>query len=300
MTLIHEIRSVSDDEILISVDHEGGRVQRFRNGFSTIPAAGLLGDIFDADNSRALDLSEKSGWLMAVDLLSIGVDISYAPVLDLRNMKSSVIGSRGFHEKPEVIVELASAFVKGMRNAGMPCVLKHYPGHGSIVEDSHFCIPVDPRDFQDIWHSDLIPFRKLIFDGAEAVMASHVFYPQVDPRTPVYSKYWLKDVLRGKLGFKGVVFSDDMNMKGADCKLSLLEKIKFSFEAGVDIVLAVNSHKEELADTLQELKDTGYDKAVENFLSLRKNKADSLTEIMKSLKYSQIVREVSEISVNIL
>ena len=235
---IHELR---DPRLLIAVDHEGGRVQRFRDGFQPIPAMGLLGDLYDDNPQRALQLAQTFAWMMAAELLHYGVDLSFAPVLDIGDPVSSVIGDRAFHRNPEAISHLANAWIRGMRSAGMEAVGKHFPGHGSVEGDSHHVMPFDRRSFADIELLDLVPFRRVIDTHLVGIMMAHVIYDQVDEHAAGYSRFWIETVLREQLGFDGIVFSDDLSMCGAESVGAYSERARRALHAGCDILLVCNN-----------------------------------------------------------
>jgi beta-N-acetylhexosaminidase len=246
--LTASIRAVRTPPLLISVDHEGGRVQRFREGFTKIPPMRELGKVWDAHPKKARHLAELAGWILASELRAVGVDFSFTPVLDVDYGSSGVIGDRAFHSEPQAIAELAHSLMLGMKKAGMATVGKHFPGHGFVRADSHLEIPVDERDFTDIEMCDLIPFRQMVNFGLTAVMPAHVIYPKVDPRPAGFSKVWLKDILRGKLGFEGCIFSDDLSMEGATVAGGIVQRAEAALHAGADMVLVCN--KPESADEL--------------------------------------------------
>jgi len=239
--LIEEIHDIRHPRLLIAIDQEGGRVQRLREGFTQLPAINLLGKIYDAEPKRACKLATVSGWLMAAELRSIGIDFSFAPILDLNYGVSQVIGDRAFHKDPEIVSLLAIRYVQGMRNAGMQAVGKHFPGHGAVTADSHIELPTDTRVFQDIAMQDLVPFKRLIDNGLAGLMSAHVMYEKVDPEIATFSKLWLQDVLRTQLEFKGVIFSDDLSMKAADCSNEYLLGTQKALDAGCDMALICNS-----------------------------------------------------------
>jgi beta-N-acetylhexosaminidase len=250
--LVAEIHGLRTPRLLIAVDHEGGRVQRFRKGFTRLPAVRHLGVLYDADRRHGEEMAEVSGWLMAVELRAVGVDISFAPVLDLAGGVSGVIGDRAFHRDPEAVVELARAYVRGMRMAGMAATGKHFPGHGSVGEDSHVTLPVDPRPWDAIAAADLVPFARMIQFGLPAMMTAHVVYPAVDSAPASFSRFWVTQVLRGGLGFQGMVFSDDLSMAGAAQVGGFAERARAALEAGCDMALVCN-HPEGIAEILDDL-----------------------------------------------
>ncbi len=242
---IHALRS---PQLLIAADHEGGRVQRFREGFTRIPPMRELGKIWDQHPKRAQHLAQHAGYVLAAELRAHGVDFSFAPVLDVDFGTSSVIGDRAFHYDPQAIAELAHSLMQGMRHGGMVAVGKHFPGHGHVRADSHVEIPVDERSYTDIELSDLVPFRRMVEYGLAAVMPAHVIYPKVDSAPAGFSGIWLKKVLRGELGFEGCVFSDDLSMEGATVAGGIVQRAEAALHAGCDMVLVCN--RPDLADEL--------------------------------------------------
>ncbi|MFT3792460.1 MAG: beta-N-acetylhexosaminidase [Rudaea sp.] len=235
--LIDTLRALRGDDFLVCVDQEGGAVQRFREGFTELPALAKIGALYDADPQQALARAEEHAWLMASEMRAIGVDLSFAPVLDLAR-GNRAIGTRAFNARPDVVCELGLAYMRGMRLAGMAATLKHFPGHGSVAEDTHVDRAVDDRSAATIRADDLVPFADAIAAGAEAVMMAHVVYPQVDMKPAGYSRVWIADVLRGELGFKGVVFSDDISMAAGAGEGGIAERIEAHRAAGCELILA--------------------------------------------------------------
>lgn len=247
---IHALRSPA---LIVAVDHEGGRVQRFRESFTAIPPMRELGKIWDHNAQHACHLAHDVGFLLAAELRAHGVDLSFAPVLDVDYGNSSVIGDRALHSDAQAIAELAHALVQGFRQAGMGAVGKHFPGHGHVRADSHHEIPIDDRPYADIEASDLLPFRRLVESGLGGIMPAHVIYPQVDAQPAGFSAFWLKKILRGQLGFDGVVFSDDLSMEGASVAGGVVDRAHAALGAGCDMVLVCNNPQsaDELLDNLQ-------------------------------------------------
>ena len=241
LALTTEIRALRRPEPLIAVDHEGGRVQRFQEGFTRIPPMRLLGESWENDPPKAKALAEAVGYVIATELLAHGVDFSFAPVLDVDFGSSSVIGDRAFSEEPAVIAALAGAFIAGLTAGGTASVGKHFPGHGYVKADSHVDVPVDERELGEIEAADLLPYRELIKGGLSGIMPAHVIYPKVDRRPAGFSPVWLKDVLRGRLGFEGMIFSDDLSMEGASVAGGVVQRAEAALAAGCDMVLVCNA-----------------------------------------------------------
>lgn len=238
--LIAEIRSLRRPPLIVAVDHEGGRVQRFRDGFSAIPPMRMLGREHRRDPAAAERLARKAGWLIAAELRSVGVDLCFAPCVDLDWGVSEVIGDRSFGASPDVVTELAAAFCRGLRSAGMAAVAKHFPGHGAVVADSHEKLPFDRREYSDVL-DDMRPYERLIDMGLIAgVMTAHVVYPNIESMPASFSDVWIERELRERLGFGGAVFSDDLSMKATRDYGSMVERAKIALAAGSDMVLVCN------------------------------------------------------------
>lgn len=232
---IHALRP-----LIIAVDHEGGRVQRFRDGFTRIPPMRSLGECHATDPERALRLAYQIGLVVGHELLAHGVDFSFGPVLDVDHGNSSVIGHRSFHGDANVVAELASALQRGCHDAGMATVGKHFPGHGYVKADSHVELPRDDRDYSQLRASDLVPFARLSAEGMESVMPAHVVYEKVDTQAAGFSRRWLQDILRGELGFDGAIMSDDLGMEGAAAIGGIIARADAALAAGCDIILSCN------------------------------------------------------------
>ena len=233
---IREVRP----NILLAVDQEGGRVQRLKDGFTRLPPMLLLGQHWQLHEQEALALAKETGWLMATEVLACGFDISFAPVLDLHTGRSEVIGNRAFAAETDTLVALASAFMDGMHEAGMATTGKHFPGHGSVEADSHLALPVDERPLSQIREQDLIPFQRCI-KQLDAVMPAHVIYSQADAHCAGFSRFWLQTVLRGELGFDGVIFSDDLVMEAAAAAGGMPQRVEQALRAGCDMLLVCNN-----------------------------------------------------------
>lgn len=237
--LTAEIRALREPELLISVDHEGGRVQRFRAGYTAIPPMAELGRQWDSDPAGAVRRAKAAGFLIAAELAASGVDFSFTPVLDLNLGRSSVIGDRAFHADPNAVSELAGALIDGLTRGGVGAVGKHFPGHGYAHEDSHVAFPVDQRSLDEIRARDLVPYRRLapLLGG---VMPAHVAYPSVDPNPAGFSRFWLQQILRGELAFDGVIFTDDLSMEGASVAGGIVARAQAALQAGCDMVVVCN------------------------------------------------------------
>lgn len=239
--LTQSIHAARRPPLLITVDHEGGRVQRFRAGFTRLPPMRALGRLWDEDHAAALDVARATGFVLAAELRAQGVDLSFTPVLDLDFGSSTVIGDRAFHRDGEVTATLAQALLVGLNEGGMGAVGKHFPGHGHVSADSHVDIPVDQRSFDAIWNDDLLPYRHRLGRQLAGIMPAHVIYPNVDPNPAGFSKFWLQEVLRRRLGFRGVIFSDDLSMEGAAVAGGIVDRAQAALQGGCDVVLVCNA-----------------------------------------------------------
>ena len=241
--LVAQLHRLRTPDLLVAVDHEGGRVQRFRDAFTIIPAMRKLGILYDKDPATALEDAHTLGWLLAAELRACGLDFSFTPVLDIDYGVSTVIGDRAFHSSPQVVAALASAFFDGLKDAGMPAIGKHFPGHGYVALDSHTELPVDNRDFETVMQTDMLPFRYLFRNGMQAVMPAHVLFPRIDSRPAGFSPFWLREVLRKQMGFSGVIVSDDLSMAAAMSAGDVLSRAESAFDAGCDAVLVCNDRE---------------------------------------------------------
>jgi beta-N-acetylhexosaminidase len=238
--LAHSIRELRSPQLLIAVDHEGGRVQRFRHGFTTIPAMRELGKLWDRDPAQGIAAARGCGFVIGSELQAHGVDFSFTPVLDVDYGESSVIGDRALHADPNVIAVLAEALQAGLNAAGMMSVGKHFPGHGYVRADSHLETPIDDRTLTEISQRDLVPFQRMARSGMGGMMPAHVIYPKVDAKPAGFSSVWLQKILREKLGFDGLIFSDDLSMEGASTAGGMMARANAALNAGCDMVLLCN------------------------------------------------------------
>jgi beta-N-acetylhexosaminidase len=250
--LVREIRAVRNPPLLVAVDHEGGRVQRFRTGFTELPPQRAIGHVWDLDPDAGRRLAWRCGWLLAAELRAAGIDLSFTPCVDLDHGVSEVIGDRAYHRDPEAVAELSLACMQGMRSAGMAATAKHFPGHGAVVADSHKSLPVDRRPLDGL-EAELLPYRRLIANGLAAVMVAHVLFPEVDPEPAGFSRRWIQQELRWNLGFTGTVFSDDLSMGGAAVAGDIPERARRALAAGCDVLSICNDRPAVLA-TLNELE----------------------------------------------
>lgn len=238
--LTDHMRQIRPD-ILIAVDQEGGRVQRLKQGFTLLPAMGKFGELYLTEPEKAVELAEQCGWLMAAEVLAVGIDFSFAPVLDLNDV-SDVIGDRGFAKNMQDIIPLASAFLKGMKRAGMASTGKHFPGHGSVKADSHIAAAIDHRSYEEIYQKDMQSFIQLQ-PQLDALMPAHVIYENIDPNPAGFSPYWIQKVLRQELQFDGVLFSDDLSMQAACVAGGADARIQAALNAGCDMGLVCNNRE---------------------------------------------------------
>ena len=238
--LVAEIRALRSPPLIIAVDHEGGRVQRFRDGFTPVPPMRHIGLEFDRDRDSGLQIARQAGWIIAAELRSAGIDLCFAPCVDLDWGVSEIIGDRSFHRDPDAVSDLAGAFARGLRSKGMATVAKHFPGHGAVVADSHLKLPVDRRDYGSIL-DDMRPYERMMSTGVVAgVMLAHIVYQSIDNLPAGFSEYWIQRELRTRLGFGGAVFCDDLSMKATREYGSMAKRARRSLDAGCDMILVCN------------------------------------------------------------
>jgi beta-N-acetylhexosaminidase len=283
--LVSDIRALRTPPLLVAVDHEGGRVQRFRNGFSVLPPARRIGMEFDVDAHRALDMARSLAWLMAAELRAVHIDFSFAPCVDLDYGVSEVIGDRAYHAQPEAVARLGLAVMQGMRQAGMAATAKHFPGHGAVVADSHLALPIDRRDLADL-EPDLLPYRRLIPNELAAIMMGHVLFPAVDSVPASFSKRWIGQVLRGDLEFHGVIFADDLTMEGASAMGGIVARAEAALEAGCDVLPVCNRRASvvELIDGLTMLPGPASQMRI---LRMRGREAPDWAALLASREYAE-------------
>jgi beta-N-acetylhexosaminidase len=291
-----QIRQASDS-LLIAVDQEGGRVQRLRDGFTALPPMQVLGDTVTQNLHTGLQLVRDTGWLMASEVLACGFDISFAPVLDVDRDTSSIIGDRAFADQPETVTTLAQAFIEGMHEAGMAATGKHFPGHGGIVADSHLEAPVDNRSWQQLLERDLQPFAALakVLNG---VMPAHITFPAIDAHSVGFSAFWLQQVLRQQLGFEGVIFSDDLSMKGADVAGSYTDKAQQALDAGCDMILVCNCPEGalEVLNMMERQSLAGSDRIAAMRGTKRGTKSVSWDRLCTDPRYNNIIQQLEELN----
>ena len=253
--LTADIHAVRTPPLLVAVDQEGGRVQRFRTGFTRLPPLRDIGRRYAANRPAGVAVARELGWLMAAELRAVGIDMSFAPCVDLDYGVSSVIGDRAFHRDPQAVADLAIAFMGGMREAGMVATAKHFPGHGAVAPDSHVAMPVDRRPLADL-DDDLTPYRRLIDNGLASVMAAHVVFSDVDGLPAGFSPRWIRDELRGRLGFDGAVFTDDLSMAGAGVVGDMVDRSRAALAAGCD-VLSLCNNRQGVLQVIDSLRGSG-------------------------------------------
>ena len=284
--LVKDIRLAANKPLLISVDHEGGRVQRFRTEFTELPPIGSI-----SDNDNADEKSFQHGWLMAAEVRAMDIDFSFAPVLDVDYGVSQVIGDRSFNQDPQVISLLANEYIKGMREAGMASTGKHFPGHGAVIADSHLEIPVDSRSREEIWEKDITPFASLIQQGLDAVMPAHVIYSEIDEMPAGFSQNWLQEVLRKELNFDGVIFSDDLTMEGASFVGGYSERAEAAIAAGCDMILVCNS-REGAIEVIDKASIQQNDKSSERLLRMQGKPFMNRSALLDTRRWSETVEQV--------
>ena len=293
--LVTSIRSIRP-EILIAVDHEGGRVQRFREGFTRLPPAARYAGLLAGEELSAT--LHTAGWLLAAELRAVGVDFSFAPVLDVDRGLSQIIGDRSFSRDAVQVGDCALPFALGMRRAGMAAVGKHFPGHGAVALDSHLALPEDPRPFQAIAAEDLLPFIKLIAEGLEGIMPAHVRYPEIDRLPAGFSRQWIGEVLRKELGFAGAVFSDDLSMAGAAFAGDHTDRAKLALDAGCDMVLVCNQ-PEAVGFVLESLENLNWNDRQPRLAALRGRFPLDRSGLLASAEWREANEHINQINAQV-
>ncbi|HMT93729.1 beta-N-acetylhexosaminidase [uncultured Thiothrix sp.] len=293
--LVKLVRMAAQRPLLLAVDHEGGRVQRFRKQFTRLPAIAKLGESYTQNPLEARQLAYRTGWLMAAEVRAVDIDISFAPVLDLNYGVSQVIGDRAFHQNPEIVTELAGAYISGMREAGMASTGKHFPGHGFVEADSHLAIPLDLRPKEQIMQADVLPFARLMQQGLNAVMPAHVIYEQVDTQPAGFSRIWLQDILRTQLGFEGVIFSDDLSMEAAGVVGGYAERAEAALAAGCDMILACNK-RAGIIEILDQVKLQTSEASAKRLQSMLGTSFMNRSALLEQTYWQQTVEEISHLA----
>ena len=294
--LTQAIGRLSDKRLLITVDQEGGRVQRFSAPFTKLPSSATIKSFFELNGDKGRELAEATGWLIGAEMRSVGVDLSFTPVLDLDYQLSEVIGDRSFGADPETVAVLAESLKKGLEAWGLPLVGKHFPGHGYVTADSHVALPVDKRPFSEIEARDLKPFAELVRMGMSAVMSAHVVYEQVDRLPATFSAKWLEEVLRRRLGFGGLVFSDDLTMKATADWGDICERVRLAERAGCDVLLICND-RPAVEKVLDELSPVRQDQPLFQTIQSRLVPGLSWEELQQDalyIKRRQLIESLSE------
>jgi beta-N-acetylhexosaminidase len=293
--LVADIRALRTPALLLAVDHEGGRVQRFRQGFTALPALRTIGRLYDSDPQAAHEAVRAAAWLMATELRAVGVDFSFAPCVDLDYGVSTVIGDRALHADVEIVGTLGVAYLAGMREAGMAATAKHFPGHGYVIADSHVALPVDRRPFEAL-QVDMQPYRRLIDNRLAAVLAAHVVFPAVDELPASLSPRWLKEVLRGQLGFHGCIFADDLSMAGAAAFGGVAERCRLALEAGCDVLPICNDRNGVIA-VLQALSQYDIDGAsMARLVRMRGRGAPVFSKLVDNADWQAARRRIAALS----
>ena len=285
--LVQSIKEIKSPELLVFVDQEGGRIQRFKNDFFRLPSHRDLGKVYDQNKDNGIRSAELTGFIMAAELLAEGVDLSFSPVVDIDYGISRVISDRSFHSDPYAVSEMAKSFMKGMKDSGMKAVAKHFPGHGSVALDSHTDQPVDPRSFDEI-EKDIKPYIELIANDLNGIMTAHIIYTSIDNKISTFSSKWLKEILREKLSYEGIIFSDDLTMQSAVEIGSMQDRINQSLHAGCDLILwchpdeSIKSILNEFSESLID-KTAAYEKIRPAIESIDQKELDDRIEELTAL-----------------
>jgi beta-N-acetylhexosaminidase len=291
--LVSQIRYCSS-ELLIAVDQEGGRVQRLINGFTRLPPMQLLGDLIAASPAEGISLTYETGWLMASEVLACGIDFSFAPVLDVDRDTSTIIGDRAFSDCPNIVTRAAEVFIEGMGEAGMASTGKHFPGHGGIMADSHLVAPIDNRVMKELLDKDIKPFSALSKKLC-GIMPAHITFPKIEQSSVGFSSFWLKHVLRSELGFEGIIFSDDLSMKGADVVGGYTDKARLALSAGCDMILVCNC-PEGAVEVLSYMEEQDICKS-SSLGVMKSRKVKSWSYLVKSDRRYRVIKKLSKLMI---
>lgn len=290
--LCRAIRETRDTPLLITVDQEGGRVQRFKQEFTVLPAMGKIGHHYDTDPNEALALVESCGWLIAQELLAVGIDFSFAPVLDLNKNQNTVIGDRAFHHNPDIVITLAKHIFLTLQKNGMAACGKHFPGHGHVALDSHHDFPIDSRSLTEVMRTDLQPFVALIQQGIPALMPAHIVFPAIAPEAVGFSPFWLQHILRQQYQFSGLIISDDLTMKAAESAGDYVDRVKTALASGCDMVLICN-HQAGVIDVLDHVGEVPLP-ALEKFKRMQGKFTRNWQELTNSKQWQHCKKHIKE------
>ena len=284
MELIRSIKKIKSPELIVCVDQEGGRVQRFREGFYKLPSFNELGKIYDRTKEEGLRASFLAAQVNALELMDVGIDFSFSPVIDIDHGLSDIIGDRSFHSIPEIVTELSDSYINGLKSIGMKAVVKHFPGHGGVMLDSHIDKPIDERFLDDL-DNDLMPFQSLFKKDVSAIMTAHICFPNIDSSMVTFSEYWLSDLLRQKFQFQGLVFSDDLSM-GATEEIGLMEeRINLALSSGCDVVICC--HMKDQMNLIIESVQSNYKKSFDSKLEVMRPSGQSEFSYKNISEFSQ-------------
>ena len=284
MELIRSIKKIKSPELIVCVDQEGGRVQRFREGFYKLPSFNELGKIYDRTKEEGLRASFLAAQVNALELMDVGIDFSFSPVIDIDHGLSDIIGDRSFHSIPEIVTELSNSYINGLKSIGMKAVVKHFPGHGGVMLDSHIDKPIDERFLDDL-DNDLMPFQSLFKKDVSAIMTAHICFPNIDSSMVTFSEYWLSDLLRQKFQFQGLVFSDDLSM-GATEEIGLMEeRINLALSSGCDVVICC--HMKDQMNLIIESVHSNYRKSFDSKLEVMRPSGQSEFSYKNISEFSQ-------------
>ena len=292
INLIESIKKIRSPSLIVYVDQEGGKVQRFKNELTLLPSVELLGVKYKHDPQEAVELSKELGWLISFELRCFGIDVNTMPVLDINYKRSNIMNKRCFAETPKIVSLLSDAFICGSKEAGISNICKHYPGHGYAKTDSHIELPVDNRDFKTIYNDDLMPYKKAIDLSIDGIMTSHVLYKNIDKYPPTISRKWLQ-ILKNDLRYKGLIYSDDLSMSALEEFGDIKENVIKSIEAGCDCIFICNN-REKVVNILDNLIIDNDEKISNKIMSLSNKKIDE--NLIKNKKRLKIIEKLKKIS----